>query len=92
MSKKRNTKLHDTIRQRSRAVRLLRCLTIDEVSEKLGVTPQYLGMIENGGRWLTLDMLHDLAKILDVSMGVLLGEINGSEYLRAQEARNAKAE
>jgi transcriptional regulator with XRE-family HTH domain len=57
------------IRRRRRALEL----TLEELAEKCGLTPNYIGSVENGRRDPSLSTVLALAKGLGVSPGELLG-------------------
>jgi len=49
-------------------------LSQDEVAEKLGVSKNYISLIENGKKEPSLKFLKDLAKILDIPALLLMWE------------------
>ena len=60
-------KLRTIMGKNIRKERLDRCLSIDELSELMDISPGYLSMIERGDRGVTALNLLKLAKILGVS-------------------------
>ena len=54
--------------------RKIRNLTQEELAEKVGITPQYLSRIENGGysKNVSLSTLMKIAGVLDVTMSQLM--------------------
>lgn len=47
-------------------------LTQNELSEKVGVTGAYIGMIERGEKYCSLDLLVSISQVLNVSSDYLL--------------------
>jgi transcriptional regulator with XRE-family HTH domain len=60
---------------RVRAQREARGYTQAQLAEKIGVSPNYFGVLERGLKLPTLDRLIVLAKALDVSPAELLGDV-----------------
>lgn len=48
-------------------------LTQEGLAEKIGVCTSFIGHIERGTRKLSVETLHDLCKVLDVSADFLMG-------------------
>ena len=48
-------------------------LTLEQLSERSGITPNYIGTIENGKRDPSISTLHGIAKGLGIPLGELLG-------------------
>lgn len=48
-------------------------MTLDQLSDKSGVTPNYIGTIETGKRDPSISTLVNIASGLDTSLGELLG-------------------
>ena len=48
-------------------------ITQEELAEKIGVCTSFIGHIERGTRKLSVETLHDLCRVLDVSADFLLG-------------------
>lgn len=51
------------------------------LAEKVGVTPNYVGILERGEKLPTLDTLVALAKALGVNAGELLDDTRGDAWL-----------
>lgn len=60
---------------RLRAQREARGYTQAKLAEKIGVSPNYFGVLERGLKLPTLDTLIQLARALDVSPAELLGDV-----------------
>ena len=69
-----DTTLAGQIGERARALRLARRWTLQQVSDRSGLTLSRLGRIELGQRELSAAGLVRLAAALDVNVGALLGE------------------
>ena len=61
--------------------RKIRNLTQEELAEKVGITPQYLSRIENGGysKNVSLSTLMKIAGVLDVTMSQLMEGVESEE-------------
>lgn len=61
--------------------RKIRNLTQEELAEKVGITPQYLSRIENGGysKNVSLSTLMKIAGALDVTMSQLMKGVENDE-------------
>lgn len=61
--------------------RKVRNLTQEELAEKVGITPQYLSRIENGGysKNVSLSTLMKIAGALDVTMSQLMKGVENDE-------------
>ena len=61
--------------------RKIRNLTQEELAEKVGITPQYLPRIENGGysKNVSLSTLMKIAGVLDVTMSQLMEGVESEE-------------
>lgn len=61
--------------------RKIRNLTQEELAEKVGITPQYLSRIENGGysKNVSLSTLMKIAGVLDVTMSQLMKGVESEE-------------
>lgn len=61
--------------------RKIRNLTKEELAEKVGITPQYLSRIENGGysKNVSLSTLMKIAGVLDVTMSQLMEGVESEE-------------
>ena len=61
--------------------RKMRNLTQEELAEKVGITPQYLSRIENGGysKNVSLSTLMKIAGVLDVTMSQLMEGVESEE-------------
>ena len=61
--------------------RKIRNLTQEELAEKVGITPQYLSIIENGGysKNVSLSTLMKIAGVLDVTMSQLMEGVESEE-------------
>ncbi len=62
-----------TFGQEVRRHRKVRELTLEQLAERSGLTPNYIGTVENGRRDPSLSTILALAKGLDVPPGELLG-------------------
>lgn len=60
--------------KRVREERLKLRLTQEELSEKVGISSNFLGQIERGDRKLSVDTLVSLANALEVSVNYLLSD------------------
>lgn len=58
-----------------RRLRQDRNLTQDQLSERIGISTGFLGMMEIGRKWPNIDMLFRIAAALDVRPGELLDEL-----------------
>lgn len=56
-------------------------MTQEELAEKVGITPQYLSRIENGGysKNVSLSTLMKIAGVLDVTMSQLMEGVESEE-------------
>lgn len=68
-----------TIGQNIRKLRLANKLTIDELSEYLGISPSFLGIVERGKRGLCLQKLLKLTKLFNVSLDEIVLSENQNE-------------
>ena len=61
--------------------RKIRNLTQEELAETVGITPQYLARIENGGysKNVSLSTLMKIAGVLDVTMSQLMEGVESEE-------------
>ena len=61
--------------------RKIRNLTQEELAEKVGITPQYLSRIENGGysKNVSLSTLMKIAGVLDVTMSQVMEGVESEE-------------
>lgn len=61
--------------------RKIRNLTQEELAEKVGITPQYLSRIENGGysKNVSLSTLMKIAGVLDVTISQLMEGVESEE-------------
>ena len=76
-------KFGQEIRRRRKALGM----TIEELAEKSGLTPNYLGTVEIGHRDPSLSTVLALAKGLSVAPAELFGgTVNGKQSLEAMEA------
>lgn len=55
-------------------MRHLRGLTLEQLAERCGLTPNYIGSIEGGYRDPSVSTIHALASSLEVAAGELLGD------------------
>ena len=65
-----------TLRKHLFALRILKNLTKAEVAKAVGVDENTVSLWERGTQEPTLQQLSDLADILDVTVGFLLGQTN----------------
>jgi transcriptional regulator with XRE-family HTH domain len=71
-----NESQNDPVLEFGRAIRRRRealGLTLEQLSERSGITPNYIGTIENGKRDPSISTLQGIAIGLGVSLGELLG-------------------
>lgn len=61
--------------------RKLKSMTQEKLAEEVGITPQYLSRIENGGytKSVSLSILMKIAGVLDVTMGQLMEGVESEE-------------
>lgn len=57
---------------RLRTLRIVRCLTLRTVAERIGVAVSYLSDVERGRRGVSMDRLADLAEALGVQAKALV--------------------
>ncbi|WP_454320415.1 helix-turn-helix domain-containing protein [Streptomyces phaeoluteigriseus] len=62
-----------TLGGRLRTLRQQRCATLDDISERSGISPSTLSRLESGQRKYTLDLLLPLAAVYGVSLDELVG-------------------
>lgn len=67
------------IGQRMRDERNKRSLTIKQLSELIGITPAFLGLIERGQRGIRINKLCELSDVFSISLHELLKR-DGIEY------------
>lgn len=70
-NKKMNAEINKDVGQRVQELRIKHDLTLEELSEFLGVTPGFLGLIERGKRGLTIRLLIMLSALFRVSQEYL---------------------
>ncbi|MCL2604731.1 MAG: helix-turn-helix domain-containing protein [Defluviitaleaceae bacterium] len=58
--------------KRVRTLRRVFGITIDELSEQVGITPSYLGLIERGARGITVERLIDFSAFFKCTADFLL--------------------
>jgi transcriptional regulator with XRE-family HTH domain len=58
--------------KRVRTLRRAFGITIDQLSEQIGITPSYLGLIERGARGITVERLIDLSAFFKCTADFLL--------------------
>ncbi|MCL2499250.1 MAG: helix-turn-helix domain-containing protein [Defluviitaleaceae bacterium] len=58
--------------KRVRTLRRAFGITIDELSDQIGITPSYLGLIERGARGITVERLIDLSVFFKCTADFLL--------------------
>ena len=71
------------IRHRIRALRLLKGLTSEEVSKRMGISRPFTSQLEHGRRRMSVDYLEKIARILGVTVAELY---SGEEGGRPQSA------
>lgn len=69
---------YKAIGQRIRQYRKLKKLSQEELSEKIGISPTHMSHIETGGTKLSLPVLVEIAKSLNVSTDNLLFQKEGN--------------
>lgn len=67
-----NAKLTKLICKRIKKYRSDRCLTQEDLAEKVGVSRVYVGYVEQGRNTPSLEVLEKIAKSLKVDVGDLL--------------------
>ncbi len=78
-------KLYRTIGENIRRLRLERKLTIDELSEYLGISTSFLGLVERGVRGFSLIRLLKLSKLLNLSLDDIVCELNNKNSYTEEE-------
>lgn len=66
--------LYQEIGQRVRQLRRRAQLTQEQLSERAGISPSFLGHIERGTRKMSVATLHHLSQALDCAPGTLMGD------------------
>ena len=81
----------ETVGGRIRKVRKDAKMTIQEFSEKIGVTANYMGLVERGERNPSLELLDKIRKVMDISIEWLqTGDVEHTEeYPRQDLCTNA---
>ena len=76
---------YKAIGKRVRARRNERGLTQEQLAERAGISPAFVGHIERGTRVLSVQTLYSLARALDCSADYLLGNAHedSNDYLLA---------
>lgn len=69
----------DAVGPRLRSAREVRGLTLDQLSERSGLSKAHLSRLESGERQASIGALVDLATALGVRVGSLLGEDPGAD-------------
>lgn len=61
--------------------RKLKSMTQEKLADEVGITPQYLSRIENGGysKYVSLSTLMKIAGVLDVTMSQLMEGVESEE-------------
>lgn len=74
------TKLGRRIGERVRARRRAASISQAALAERVGVSPNYVGLVERGAKVPTIETLFRFAKALDVKGPDLLGDGSGDEW------------
>ena len=75
--------------QRIRSARKAKEMSTEELAEKVGVAVESIGHIECGARRPSLNLIYNIAEILDVSLDYLTGRTeNSSDALLHECAEN----
>ncbi len=61
--------MNELLGSRIKALRSAKNFTQEQIAEKIGVSRQKYGRIENGTNSITLDILSKIAEVLDVTVG-----------------------
>lgn len=70
---------YEALGKRIRSQRKLLGMTQEELSEKVGVSCSFIGLIERGSRKLSLETLVNISEALNISCDALLQDsLNGS--------------
>ncbi len=77
MSKELNKVFGNNLRKRRKELRL----TQTEVAEKLNISASFYANIERGNRFVSLDVLDRLSKVLNISIGRLFEERQNNTLL-----------
>ena len=74
---------YEAIGQRIRKHRKMNNLSQEELSEKIGISPTHMSHIETGGTKLSLPVLVEIAKVLNVTTDALLfSEESAADFSR----------
>lgn len=74
---------YEAIGQRIRKHRKMNNLSQEELSEKIGISPTHMSHIETGGTKLSLPVLVEIAKVLNVTTDALLfSEKSAADFSR----------
>ena len=79
--------LRTIIGENIRQNRISHDMSVEELSEKLGTTPSYVGMIERGTRGTVPHTLYKLSYIFDVSIDSFFCETETDSYNKSQKLR-----
>ena len=63
-----------TFSQNLKFYRVRKCITLKEMAEKLRVNPMTVWRWENNQRYPNIDVVYDIARILEIDVHKLLGE------------------
>lgn len=63
-----NTKILENMGKSLKRVRLEKGLTQEELAEKVGIHPTYVGKIESGKNNISIKMLFKISRVLDVKL------------------------
>ena len=73
--------------QRLRQQRKARGMTIEELAEKIGITQNYLGLVERGENLPSMATLIKIVNVLGISSDLLLcDEVRNANYLNGEIA------
>lgn len=76
--------------ERLRRLRLERGLTLEQAAKRVGISRQYMGMLEAGERVGTLRVWRKIAELYGVTVDSLLFSPGGYETLPDDEAQQVK--
>ncbi len=65
------TYLKELIGKRIREERYKRRMTLEELSELADISPSFLGLVERGRKFLSIENIFKLSKVLGVDIGLL---------------------
>lgn len=75
-----------------RTLRKKRNLSIDELSQLIGISPSFLGLIERGQRGLSIDNLCRICNMFNIQLDELIYGENRKNVLESESCNNVKVE